>query len=234
MTTPKLGLTELVEGQASAEITVNGNLALMDFLVGSIVSSELNDPPVEPAEGTIHLVGSSPTGDWVGHSGEIAAYYSGWKYFDPPTGWRIYNAATGKFYVVYGGSLREVMTANSADVFKAEKPVEIAEKLKFATATNLTASISQDQTGLILDLAKQVHVVSTVANTDDSVVLPASIAAGHTLLVANHGSNTLQVWPSVDHAIGNLDLNIPVALTAGKSVQFIAVGESKWLVLAGA
>lgn len=233
MSTPKLSLTELVEGQAQAEISVNDNSALLDFLVGSIVASEINDPPVEPSEGTCHLVGNTPTGDWIGHEGEIAAYYSGWKYFDPPTGWRIYNAATGKFFAAYGSNLREIPTANSADIFEFEKPVEFTKKLKLSTAAGLTASTTQSAAGLLLSLDKQVHEVATVSNANDAVVLPIP-EAGHVIIVANHGANTLQIFPQESAEIANLGSSNSTTLAVGKSVQFIAVGETKWLMLPGA
>jgi hypothetical protein len=83
-TTPKFALTRLTEGQASAEITYNGDLNLIDSLMHcAIEDRDLATPPGSPVEGASYIVAGSPTGLWTGHAGDIAIYFSGWYFVDP-------------------------------------------------------------------------------------------------------------------------------------------------------
>lgn len=85
--TPNLNLQRLVAGQASAEITHNNALNVLDGLVFlALITRGTNTPPGSPAEGDAHLVGSAPTGAWTGQAGKIALYYGGWVFVEPNAG----------------------------------------------------------------------------------------------------------------------------------------------------
>ena len=71
--TARLNLPMLFAGQAQKEFTVNESLARIDALLHGAIDGESNTPPASAADGTAWLVGSSPGGDWAGHSGAIAA-----------------------------------------------------------------------------------------------------------------------------------------------------------------
>lgn len=93
-TTPKLALRYIVASQAQKEITHNEALNDLDVLVQPIVASRsLSAPPSSPSEGDAYIVGASPTGAWSGHAGEIALYFSGWRFKVPEEGWRFYVTA---------------------------------------------------------------------------------------------------------------------------------------------
>lgn len=99
MTTPNLSLPELVASQAQPHVTVNTALRRLDALVQASVISETNTPPGSPAEGDRYIVGTSPTGAWVGHEGEIAAFIGGgWTFLMPAAGWLVYNESDGEHY----------------------------------------------------------------------------------------------------------------------------------------
>lgn len=95
--TARLNLPMLFAGQAQKEFTVNESLARIDALLHGAIDGESNSPPASAADGTAWLVGSSPGGDWAGHSGAIAARQSGsWFFFTPFDGLKLLNRANGQ------------------------------------------------------------------------------------------------------------------------------------------
>lgn len=101
---PRIGLPFLFVGQAQKEVFVNEALARLDTLVQPAVEGEANTPPATPAEGACWLVGASPTGDWAGEAGAIAAFQSGsWIFADPQPGMWVYDKAAGQ-YAHFGGA----------------------------------------------------------------------------------------------------------------------------------
>jgi len=86
--TPKTNLPRLATGQANAEVIHNEALNRLDtFTQLSVKDRDLSTPPGSPAEGDTYLVATSPTGDWTGHAGDVAMYYSGWLFATPREGW---------------------------------------------------------------------------------------------------------------------------------------------------
>lgn len=95
--TPRLDLPLLFAAQAQKEGYVNEITARIDSLLHGAVEAELATPPATPADGLCWLVAASASGDWAGHSGQIAARQAGnWLFFMPRDGMRLLNRATGQ------------------------------------------------------------------------------------------------------------------------------------------
>lgn len=110
--TPHLALPYIEVGQSQKETTHNEALNRLDVLVqGAVINATTTAPPVSPAEGDAYIVAGSATGDWAGHDGEIAAYFSGWVFLAPEEGWRVHNQDDGATWV-YDGA---VWTAEVVD-----------------------------------------------------------------------------------------------------------------------
>jgi len=92
----------------------------LQFPGGIVVEDTLNTPPGSPTTGKFWIVGSVPTGDFVGHGADLA-YWTGsaWAFLDPADGWSVYHKAYG-FEVFYtsgswlGGAGSEVQTFSTA------------------------------------------------------------------------------------------------------------------------
>ena len=107
MTTPNLSLPELIASQAQPHVPVNSALRLLDVVAqpGAPVIAIQNAPPGSPADGDCYIVGSSPTGAWVGHAADIAAYIgTSWQFLLPAPGWTVYNQATFSRWIYGTGS----------------------------------------------------------------------------------------------------------------------------------
>ena len=80
--TSRLKLPLIMPGQAQKELFHNEALQALDAIVQPIVAGgPSNEPPAEVEVGGAYLVGPSPTGDWLGHAGALAAWTShGWRF----------------------------------------------------------------------------------------------------------------------------------------------------------
>lgn len=94
MATERFNFYDLTAGQADAYLLYNANLRQIEAMFGA-VEAIANDPPVSPNDGQVWVVGSSPTGVWVGHDDEFAHWYNGaWHYYQPQNYQRHWNAGT--------------------------------------------------------------------------------------------------------------------------------------------
>jgi hypothetical protein len=106
--TPKLGLPLIAAAQAQKHVTHNEALHALDVLVqAGIKERNRNSPPSTPASGDAYLIGSSPSGAFVSHSGEIAVFdVSVWRFLTPQAGWRVYVEAEDKVLLFDGAAWR--------------------------------------------------------------------------------------------------------------------------------
>lgn len=78
-TTPKLGLPEVEEGQANAEVNVNDALNRIDLFTNiHILDRDLTAPPGGETNGDVYLVAATATGAWASQDGKLAGYMDGW------------------------------------------------------------------------------------------------------------------------------------------------------------
>jgi hypothetical protein len=105
MTTPNLALSELAASQAQPHVTVNSALRRLDSIVQCSVLEQSDAPPGSPVDGDRYLVGDSPTGDFIGHEQNVAAYIgTDWQFFAPQIGWIVYNQDAAALYIYGTGS----------------------------------------------------------------------------------------------------------------------------------
>lgn len=103
-TTPRLNLPFILQSQAQKEITHNNALNALDVLVRPVViSMSVNTPPSTPTIGDCHIIGSSPTGAFLGNTNKIA-YYSGngWLFYAPFKWLEVVNEADDARYIYNG------------------------------------------------------------------------------------------------------------------------------------
>lgn len=114
--TPKIGRPILVEDEDSFYFWDEGGSWNVGFGQNSVAADSvtpieqdhigiptviaiLNTPPGSPTEGQRWLVGTSPTGAWVGSNNKLATWRSGaWVYTSPHNGAKIYDLNTGAEY----------------------------------------------------------------------------------------------------------------------------------------
>lgn len=85
--TAHLGVTLVEQAQAQKEVTVNEALARLDAVLNTgALDKDLATPPGTPASGDVYIVAASATGDWAGHSGELAYFDQLWRFIAPREG----------------------------------------------------------------------------------------------------------------------------------------------------
>lgn len=134
---PEIGLTLLVDSTGTNWQFTNsgwggfpveladGSVApvALQFPGGLVVEDTLNTPPGSPTTGKFWIVGSVPTGAFVGRGADLA-YWTGsaWAFLDPADGWAAYHKANG-FEVFFtsgswlggaGSDMQEFSTAGGA------------------------------------------------------------------------------------------------------------------------
>ena len=101
---PILDLPYIQAAQAQKHVTHNEAVRLLDAAVQLTVQSRsLASPPSSPPEAARFIVASGATGEWAGHSGEIAVHEAGGYWFIAPlAGWQAYVEDEGHVAVFDG------------------------------------------------------------------------------------------------------------------------------------
>jgi hypothetical protein len=112
-TTPNLGLPQLAAAQAQKHVTHNEALRALDALVQlTVLDRDLAAPPASPSEGERFIVAAGASGDWAGHTGDIAAWQdNGWQFYAPQTGWLAYVADEGRLVGWNGSAWADALSA---------------------------------------------------------------------------------------------------------------------------
>lgn len=96
-TTPRFALPLITPGQAQKEAYHNEALVAVDAAVhASVEGAPQNGPPANPVEGQCWIVGSAPTGAWLGKTDSLAAWTSGgWRFIAPVVGMTAWDKLAG-------------------------------------------------------------------------------------------------------------------------------------------
>lgn len=87
-TSARFDLPLLVAGQAQKEVTHNEALTFIDLALCPVVEAVgLNTVPPAPASGQAWIVGTAPTGTWLGSANALAGWTAGgWRFVQMPVG----------------------------------------------------------------------------------------------------------------------------------------------------
>ena len=91
---------------------------------------------------------------------------------------------------------------------------------------NITAHAGGGQ-GSATALTSQINIITTVATTADSVILPAAASLSE-IVVINRGANSLAVFPNSGAQIEASGANTSVTIAAGTSATFDCVSNTQW------
>lgn len=108
--TPRLKLPFMSTAQVQKELTFNELAAMVDALIQlTIKQTGLTEPPANPAEGDVYLVGDDATGLWLDRDQQIAFYVGGWHYITPQQGWLGYSLADSNYYKFDDGAWAQTL-----------------------------------------------------------------------------------------------------------------------------
>ena len=208
-TSTQVGITHLVEGQASAEVTINDAINKLDAVVHlAIKDRNLTAPPGSPTEGDRYIPAATATGAWASQENKIAVYLSGWVFITPKEGW-IAHIDDEEQTIHYTGSAWVLWQGMSQE-------------------TGITASTTQTQAGGYA-LTKDINFVATCANANDSVTLPPAEQGRH-MLIYNSGATKVKYWPASGDQLDGLSVDAGTTINANRWAELWAVSDALWIV----
>lgn len=104
-TTGRLNLPYILQSQSQKEVSYNNALNILDILIQAVmVDIGVNTPPSSPTAGACYIVGTSPTGAWVGYANYIAQAQAGggWVFVAPFNMLECWVTSQQNYYVYNG------------------------------------------------------------------------------------------------------------------------------------
>lgn len=92
------------------------------------------------------------------------------------------------------------------------------------TVAVITAGTNAQGQGLLTAVQ---NVVTVTAANPSGVTLPTPVA-GQTIVVANRGTNPINIYPALGASIGNLGVNLPYSLPVNQVTEFYARTATQW------
>lgn len=209
--TPILKINLMAENALQKEVLFNEAMLSIDAIISGTVIDINNTPPGSPADGDVHIVGTSATGAWAGQANAIAFYYNGWQFFDPPSRFQVYDEATSSFWNWNGtawvaGTLAATSLAGDSDVTITSPAIgqvlvyNGSEWVNSNKADLPAGSLLSSSGSLALDRANgEVQRLSLTGNVTAFTVAnwPAAGQLGRLVLeVQNTGAYNITAWPS--------------------------------------
>lgn len=201
-TSADFGLPQLSQGQATPETTFNEAFVLVQALLNGVESRGDNFPPASPAaqDGDAYIVGSSPTGAWVGRPNCIAVYWGGsWRFIpgndssgSPITmgtrqeGMRVYVRDENQQYIWTGAAWVAFLGADIGDSPIYERGT-FTPTLTFQTPGDLSVSYTT-QLGFYTRIGKKVFLDVVVAGTPTFTTASGNFRVGGFPFVSRNDS----------------------------------------------
>lgn len=219
---PNWGITNLSEGQGSAEVTVNTFVdSVLDFATTffRVKSASTNAEPASPTNGDCYILTTTPSGtNWDplatdANAKKIAYYYNGWTFYPIPT-------REG-----FHAWVDDVQALIRYDIVQAAWVHFLRRKHSDA----LTAAGTTQGTALVL--VSEVNRVSTSAAANSGVKLPDAQQGLQVLVHNADGADAVLVYPFSGDAINALGANNAFSLGVGLTARFYAMSTSQWYTL---
>ena len=213
MASVQLAISDLIDGQASAHVTVNEAVAILDGHAHlGVINRTSTAPPGSPSNGDRYLIATGPTGAWSGHAAEIAIYLNGaWKFQVPKEGWTCW-VDNEDLEVQYTGSAWIALP-------------------RIQVQASITASTTQTQGQM--PITRGFAHVSVCANANDTVTLPTAVT-GEYVFIVNRGAQTLQIFPASGDKIDGGATNASITLASTKGIVLLAIDSTDWFSVKGA
>jgi hypothetical protein len=179
-TSPRLGFTDLEEGETVPEVVVNENARILEQMGNrAIATDRQTTPPGSPVDGRTYLIIATATGAWAGKENQLALRVgSSWHYVTPIEGTRCFVQTENVDYE-YTGSAWNKMGQEWAVNFTSDGdayiPVQFATVIAQANAQIGTGTLAYEKS------------TNAAPGTFSSTTLPATLEAGAWLKISASG-----------------------------------------------
>jgi hypothetical protein len=210
--TPIMQLPLIAASQAQKHVTHNEALMKLDAITQlSVIDRSLSAPPPSPTEGQRYIVGSAPTGAWVGQSNKIAVYANlAWIFYTPVLGWSAY-VETESLFVVFSATSWVVSSSGGSS---GNPPINVQ-------------TLTANKTLVLADAAAYLRMNLAIANTvtvPDAATAAFPIGTVVQIRQAGAGQTTIVASPGVTiNSAETLKLR-----KQGSTAALIKVGANEW------
>lgn len=216
---PNLGLKYgWTLGEDNWNTGMDDNLLKLGALVFLTVDS-VATAPSKTAEGTRYIVAASPTGDFGGHAGQVAAMLDGkWVFFTPAAGWKAFNAATGTDWRYDGAAWAEVVVASGGSGGGETAPPASESALPFALMSNPGATPFPASSYMAIPFYTNGEQSGITVSSSNTFNIPSDGLYMFDLEIRINGGATSQPPVGTSIAVTLDGTTTPKALRAGYSV----------------
>jgi len=226
------GIPFVPENTLDPAAGLNLSLTTIDALLQlSVIDLLLDTPPGTPTKGDRYIIGTAPSGDWVGHDNQLARWDGFvWQFFDV---FIALNLTDGALYKFSSGAWSDVTSA--AGLSSGDNVSLLINDAGYITSLS---GIADD-----LELKRYNETVATGSATLDradggiqtftmtaNITLAVTIAAGESLTFHLSAGDTYAViWPTMTWVGGSVP-----TLTAADVIEFWKVGSTLYGAYVGA
>jgi len=217
--TPRHDLPLIINSQAQKHITHNEALTRLDATHHlSIRDIDIIEPPSGAVEGDVFAIGVSPTGDFAGHSGELASLTEG--------GWRFHPVVLGMVAYFEDAQTLQVYGSSGWEAVTAPAPTELPRlSINTQDAGDSLLSVKSPSVLLAADdgadsLSGDIRVTLNKTDTSDTASL---------LFQSGYSGRAEFVLAGDDHfrvKISPDGVNFRTVLEADPDTGFLGVGRS--------
>lgn len=227
-----LALPMILPAQAQKHVTHNEALRLLDVMVQlAVTRRDLATAPVLPSAGNRYIVAAGATGEWAGHSGEIALFSDGyWNFFAPRAGWRAWISDESRIATYSGtawatpadgplvvGQLGVSATPDANNRLSVSAPATLFNNVGAGHQIKVNKSQPSDTASLLFQTGFSGRAEMGTAGTDDfAIKVSANGSAFYTAI-------------SVAAATGKVSLPAPMVLGGQTSDPASPTNGEVWL-----
>ena len=239
--TPNLNLPYIMAAQAQKHVTHNEAIRSLDVLVQlKVEDRDLATPPASPADGSAYIVGASPTDDWVGHAGEIAAYQDGaWLFYAPNEGWVAWIADedaavvwNGAGWVSFGGGgggsvnptplVGVNATADATDRLKVSSPNVLFDHEGSDHRLKINKNITSDNASVLFQTGYSGRAEFGTTGVDDfHMKVSSDGSTWRDGVVIDKDDGRVRFPNGITDQFGSLDAMVPVPVSGATGVGSI-------------
>lgn len=211
--TDHLALPFILASQAQKHVTHNEALLALDAIVQlHVMSRNLTDGPANPAIGARYIVPETPTGQFIGQTGKLAALQDGiYQFYTPKTGWLAY-ISDENIHVFFDGTDWQLLGNVGGEVLFSHLGINATpddiNRLSLASDASL---FNHAGNGHQLKINKSLH-------TDTASLLFQTGFSGRAEFGLS-GDDQFRIKTSHDGS------NFNIALTADAATGFVAIGD---------
>lgn len=180
MTSPLYGFPELT-GTTVERTNVNLNFRYIESLFGSVPTGvNVSTVPVAPTDGSVYLISGTPTGIWVGKSGQVGVYTSsGWFYTTKHPNYTFGGGTWTQTSGGGGGTDASLLTTGTLNDARLSTNVPLQSKVNTFTKSQGVAPVAlTDASTITVDLSLSNNLTVTTAG-NRAFANPTNSVAGH-------------------------------------------------------